>query len=52
MNIKFFFKNKGIKFRTETKNTKANYWLMCVELRKHLKERDLFLQSTNDALGI
>jgi aminotransferase in exopolysaccharide biosynthesis len=42
---KFFF-NKGIKFKTETKNTKANYWLMCVEL-ENLKERDLFLESTN-----
>jgi aminotransferase in exopolysaccharide biosynthesis len=42
---KFFF-SKGVKFRTETKNTKANYWLMCVEL-ENLKERDLFLESTN-----
>ena len=42
---KFFF-SKGIKFRTETKNTKANYWLMCIEL-ENLKERDLFLESTN-----
>ena len=42
---KFFF-NKGVKFRTETKNTKANYWLMCIEL-ENLKERDLFLESTN-----
>ena len=42
---KFFF-SKGIKFRTETKNTKANYWLMCVEL-ENLKVRDLFLESTN-----
>jgi aminotransferase in exopolysaccharide biosynthesis len=42
-----FFKNKGIKFRTETKNTKANYWLMCVELESK-RERDLFLQSTNN----
>tara|TARA_B100000900_G_scaffold412322_1_gene433853 strand:- start:944 stop:2083 length:1140 start_codon:yes stop_codon:yes gene_type:complete len=41
-----FFKSKGIKFRTETKNTKANYWLMCVELES-IKERDLFLESTN-----
>ena len=41
-----FFLSKGIKFRTETKNTKANYWLMCVEL-ENLKERDLFLESTN-----
>ena len=43
---KEFFSNKGIKFRTETKNTKANYWLMCVEL-ENLKDRDLFLKSTN-----
>ena len=42
---KFFF-SKGIKFRIETKNTKSNYWLMCVEL-ENLKERDLFLESTN-----
>ena len=42
---KFFF-SKGIKFRTETKNTKANYWLMCIEL-ENLKERDLLLESTN-----
>lgn len=41
-----FFKNKGIKFRTETENTKANYWLMCVELNDK-KERDLFLETTN-----
>ena len=41
-----FFSNKGIKFRTETKNTKANYWLMCVELEDS-KERDLFLEFTN-----
>jgi perosamine synthetase len=43
-----FFKNRGIKFRTETENTKANYWLMCVELEDK-KERDLFLKSTNNA---
>ena len=41
-----FFYSKGVKFRTETINTKANYWLMCVEL-ENLKERDLFLESTN-----
>ncbi len=41
-----FFKKKGIKFRTETIETKANYWLMCVEL-ENSKERDLFLKSTN-----
>jgi len=42
-----FFQTKGIKFRTETENTKANYWLMCVEL-ENKKERDLFLKFTND----
>ena len=41
-----FFISKGIKFRTETKDTKANYWLMCVELNNK-KERDFFLKSTN-----
>ena len=43
-----FFVKKGIKFRKETKNTKANYWLMCIEL-ENLKERDLFLESTNSS---
>ena len=42
-----FFKTKGIKFRTETENTKANYWLMCVEL-ENKKERDSFLKFTNN----
>jgi perosamine synthetase len=41
-----FFSQAAITFRTETPNTKANYWLMCVEL-KNLEERDLFLQETN-----
>lgn len=41
-----FFKSKGINFRTELPNTKANYWLMCVEL-ENKKERDLFLEHTN-----
>ena len=41
-----FFLKKGIKFRRETKNTKANYWLMCVEL-ENLDERNLFLEFTN-----
>jgi dTDP-4-amino-4,6-dideoxygalactose transaminase len=45
---KKFFNNSGIKFRTETANTKANYWLMCVELESQ-KERDLFLAETNNA---
>ena len=43
-----FFKEKGINFRTETNNSKANYWLMCVEL-ENKKERDLFLEETNSA---
>jgi dTDP-4-amino-4,6-dideoxygalactose transaminase len=29
-------------------NTKANYWLMCVEL-ENKQQRDLFLKETNDA---
>lgn len=41
-----FFKEKGIHFRTEMPNTKANYWLMCVEL-ENKAERDLFLKETN-----
>ena len=41
-----FFKTKGINFRTELPNTKANYWLMCVEL-ENKKERDDFLEYTN-----
>jgi perosamine synthetase len=41
-----FFATKGIEFRTETPNTKANYWLMCLEL-ENKQERDLFLESTN-----
>lgn len=41
-----FFEEKGIKFRTENENTKANYWLMCVELENR-KERDQFIEHTN-----
>jgi perosamine synthetase len=41
-----FFATRGIKFRTETAETKANYWLMCVEL-ENKAERDLFLETTN-----
>ena len=40
------FQKLGIKFRTELPNTKANYWLMCIELDNR-KERDNFLQETN-----
>lgn len=42
-----FFKESGIKFRQETSDTKANYWLMCVELNNK-SERDDFLKSTNE----
>jgi perosamine synthetase len=45
---KMFFDNTGIKFRNETPNTKANYWLMCVELECQ-KDRDLFLTETNNS---
>jgi perosamine synthetase len=42
-----FFATKGIQFRTETPETKANYWLMCVEL-ENKRERELFLAKTNE----
>jgi len=42
-----FFKPIGINFRTEIKETKANYWLMCVELTDR-SERDHFLKETNE----
>jgi perosamine synthetase len=42
-----FFRQEGIRFRTEQEHTKANYWLMCVELENRA-ERDLFLKSTNE----
>jgi len=45
---KSFFNDKGILFRTETSDTKANYWLMCVEL-ENKQERDLFLKTTNSS---
>lgn len=41
------FSNRGIKFRNEISNTKANYWLMCIELENY-EERDSFLKFTND----
>lgn len=43
-----FFENRGIKFRKETENTKANYWLMCLELESK-KDKDLFLEQTNNS---
>jgi perosamine synthetase len=42
-----FFASTGINFRTENPDTKANYWLMCVELGNKI-DRDLFLKETND----
>lgn len=41
-----FFESQGIKFRKELPNTKANYWLMCLEL-ENKKDRDSFLKETN-----
>jgi len=46
---KTFFDSQGINFRTENPGTKANYWLMCIQLEDK-QERDLFLKSTNDLL--
>ena len=43
-----FFKEKGIKFRTENKGTKANYWLMCIEL-ENKKECNNFLRFTHNS---
>ena len=43
-----FFKTQGITFRQELEYTRANYWLMCVEL-ENLEERNVFLKATNDA---
>lgn len=45
-----FFIGSGIKFRQETADTKANYWLMSVELGNK-GEREEFLKNTND-LGV
>ena len=42
-----YFASRGINFREEQPHTKANYWLMCIEL-ENKKERDLFLKETND----
>ncbi|MEJ2905680.1 LegC family aminotransferase [Pedobacter panaciterrae] len=42
-----FFAEQGVNFRTELPDTKANYWLMCVELENKV-ERDLFLKETNE----
>ena len=41
-----FFETINIKFRSELANTRANYWLMCVEL-ENIKHRNIFLKETN-----
>lgn len=41
------FSELGIIFRRETLGTKANYWLMCVELGNR-NDRDAFLKFTNE----
>lgn len=48
MKFQDLFENQNIKFRKELKHTKANYWLMCVELTNK-KDRDIFLKETNEA---
>lgn len=44
---KDFFQGLGLKFRSEMENTKANYWLMCLEM-ENKQERDEFLKTTNE----
>ena len=45
---KVFFDTEGIKFRVENTGTKANYWLMAIELNNK-SDRDLFLKETNSS---
>jgi len=42
-----FFKDSGIEFVSEKKNTEANYWLNAIIL-KDRKQRDKFLEQTNE----
>jgi len=42
-----YFESIGVNFRKELPNTKANYWLMCIEL-ENKKARDSFLKETNE----
>ena len=46
ISVEYFFKTLGVKFRKESKETKANYWLMAIELDSK-NDRDLFLNATN-----
>jgi perosamine synthetase len=41
-----YFEEIGIRFRTENKDTRVNYWLMCVELDDK-QSRNSFLDETN-----
>ena len=41
-----YFEYHEIKFRKELEHTKANYWLMCIELNNK-SQRDAFLKTTN-----
>lgn len=42
-----FFHGSGIQFRSELPDTRANFWLMCIELDGK-KDRDDFLKLTNE----
>ena len=42
-----FFATQGINFRKELEHTKANYWLMSIEL-ENKTDRDLFLKFSNE----
>lgn len=44
---KLFFKTMGVKVRSEEENTKANYWLICLEL-KNKEERNHYLKFLNE----
>ncbi len=41
-----FFEKIGIRFKWEPANSRANFWLMCIELDSK-KDRDSFLEATN-----
>ena len=43
-----FFAKQNIQFRQEQEHTRANYWLMCVEL-ENIEARNRFLADTNAA---
>ncbi len=45
---KTFFNSEGINFRVENPETKANYWLMAIEL-ENKSDRDFFLEETNSS---